>query len=63
MDVPLNCIICRKYSGSGISILEKFICDECEKKLVDAEVEDDRYDEYKDMIKKNIYGDFFISSH
>jgi len=60
MEMALECIICRKASGKGISILGKFICRECEKTLVNIEVDDEGYDWYKDMIKKNIYGDTII---
>jgi hypothetical protein len=54
MDASRKCVICKEYSGNGISILSGFICSECEKTLVNMNINDDRYDSYKDMIKEII---------
>lgn len=62
MNNVLECAICKKNSGTGISILNKFICDECEKTLVNVDINDNRYEMYKDMIKRNIYGDIILKS-
>lgn len=61
MAVSMKCNICEKNSGRGIFILNRFICDECEKNLVNIDVSDDRYDGYKDMIKRNIYGSITLN--
>lgn len=55
MDTATKCIMCGKYSGSGISILNSYICEECEKVLVNTDINDEKYDEYKKIIKDKIY--------
>lgn len=60
MNVPIICAICRKPSGDGVSIFGKLICSECEKTMVNLDINDGGYDEYKDLIKKNIYGDIIL---
>lgn len=60
MDISKKCVICRKDSGNGISVLGRFICCECEENVVHTDVYDEDYDIYKDLIKKNIFGDIII---
>lgn len=60
MDVPVRCIICSRGSSDGINILGSFICSECEKVIVNSDVDCVDYNEYKDLIKKNIYGDMIL---
>lgn len=57
MDSLVRCVICGCYSGNGISILNRYICEECEKTLVNIDINDIRYDEYKNMIKEKIYNE------
>jgi hypothetical protein len=57
---PLTCVICGKCAGDGISILGNAICTECEKTIVNTDINSDRYDEYKDLIKKKIYEDITV---
>lgn len=60
MDISTRCTFCLKQSENGVFILGKFVCNNCEKTMVNLEVDDDRYDEYKELIKKNIYGDIIL---
>lgn len=55
MDDSMQCIMCGKYSGSGINILNRFICGDCEKAMVNMDINDVRYEQYKTMIKEKIY--------
>lgn len=56
MDGHRKCIICGGLFHNGIKILDRFICNECEKTLVDTDICDGIYDEYKELIKNGIYG-------
>lgn len=49
-----DCIICRKPLKDGIMISGRGICSSCEKRLVNAEVDTDFYEYYKDCIKKSV---------
>lgn len=40
---PDHCVICDSLKPSGIRVLEKFICDECEAEMVKTDVTDDKY--------------------
>lgn len=37
------CVICNKPNEEGITILEQFICNFCEKEMLTTDVEDERY--------------------
>lgn len=37
------CIICGKKKGSGIKVNNAFICSECEKEIINTEVENEKY--------------------
>lgn len=49
-----RCIICSQ-EGYGIIIREKLICTECEKKAIEADINSDFYEFYKNKIKKELY--------
>lgn len=49
-----NCIICRKPFTDGIIVNGRLICRSCEHKLVNAEVNTDFYEYYKECIKRSI---------
>ncbi|MBU5591697.1 sigma factor G inhibitor Gin [Clostridium sp. MSJ-4] len=48
------CILCRKSINDGIIINGKYICKACEDRLVNANVETDFYEYYKECIKKHL---------
>ncbi|KPU43058.1 inhibitor of sigma-G Gin [Oxobacter pfennigii] len=60
MDIPMECIFCKKSSGTGINILGEFICIDCEETLVNTDINDENYEIYRELIKKNIYGEIFL---
>lgn len=60
MDIPMRCIMCGRCSGGGISILNGFICEECERTLVNIDINDIRYDDYKNMIKEKIINELIL---
>lgn len=39
-------MVCQKEQTEGITILEKFICNDCERDIVKTDVEDKRYPHY-----------------
>ncbi|MEG0857828.1 MAG: sigma factor G inhibitor Gin [Terrisporobacter sp.] len=45
------CYICRKEKDNGIMIGKSLICRECEKKIVNINIESIEYDFYKNKIK------------
>ena len=49
-----GCIICRKPLNSGIMVNGKRICKSCEERLINAEMDTDFYEYYKDCIRKTI---------
>ena len=46
------CYICRNEKDNGIIIGKSLICKECEKKIVNTDVESIEYDFYKNKIKE-----------
>ena len=38
-----RCIICQVSSAEGITILDSFLCTDCEQEIVRTEVDDTRY--------------------
>ena len=60
MDVTTECIVCKGYSKKGVTILEKFICCECESTIVNTDINDGSYQKYKDDIKMNILPDIIL---
>lgn len=47
-----TCIVCSEAKASGIRIFSQFICDECEREIVQSNVGDDNYPMYIDRMKK-----------
>ncbi|MGL4991646.1 MAG: sigma factor G inhibitor Gin [Sarcina sp.] len=50
------CIICGKKDTDGILILDKKICNDCEKKAITADINSEFYEGYKEKILKNVVG-------
>jgi hypothetical protein len=48
------CIICRKPLNNGIIVNGKRICKSCEERLINAEMDTDFYEYYKNCIKNTI---------
>ncbi len=46
------CLVCEQEKCSGIFVLGSFICDECEKKIIETRVHDDEYNGYLHKLKK-----------
>lgn len=46
------CLICEEEKCSGIFILGSFICDECEKKIIETRGHEDEYCGYLHKLKK-----------
>ncbi|MDR6227139.1 sigma factor G inhibitor Gin [Desmospora profundinema] len=42
----ISCVVCQEEQTEGITILEAFICKDCERDIVKTEVEDMRYPHY-----------------
>jgi hypothetical protein len=51
-----RCIICRKELNNGIMINGRVICKSCEERLVNANVDTDLYEYYRDCLKKAVVG-------
>ncbi len=49
-----GCIICRKPLNSGIIVNGKRICKSCEERLINAEIDTDFYEYYKNCIRKTL---------
>jgi hypothetical protein len=47
-----TCIVCCTTKASGIRIFSQFICDDCEREIVQTDVEDANYPLYVDRMKK-----------
>ncbi|OYD06392.1 sigma factor G inhibitor Gin [Paludifilum halophilum] len=39
----IRCIVCEEERVKGIRVLDEFICETCEKEIVNTEVEDQKY--------------------
>ncbi len=39
----IRCIVCDKLQLEGIVVLDEFICDQCEREMVQTHVEDEKY--------------------
>lgn len=50
------CIICGDEDKTGIVILGKKICVECEEKAVKADIDSDFYESYRQKIFTNVVG-------
>jgi hypothetical protein len=46
-----DCLICKSGKDHGIHILGSFICHDCEKEMVRADVKDDCYSVYVERLK------------
>ena len=42
-STPVRCIVCEQPRHDGITVLDEFICDECERSIVRTPVEDKKY--------------------
>jgi hypothetical protein len=53
---PVNlggtCIVCRETKEVGIRIFSQFLCAECERDIVQTDVQDEKYPYYIDRMKK-----------
>ncbi|MDT8715775.1 sigma factor G inhibitor Gin [Clostridium sp. 19966] len=49
-----KCIICRKNHSNGIIINGRFICNTCEARLINSNIETDFYKYYIECMKKII---------
>ncbi|WP_163195599.1 sigma factor G inhibitor Gin [Clostridium thermarum] len=49
-----RCIICRKTLNDGIIINGRILCKACENRLINAKVNTDFYNYYRDCIKKTV---------
>lgn len=50
----MRCIVCGK-EGYGIIIRGKLICIECEKKVIECDINSDFYEFYKNKLKEEVY--------
>lgn len=50
----IDCILCRKPLSNGIIILGKGICRECEKKIVESDINSEDYNIIEEKIKNSI---------
>lgn len=46
------CLVCEEEKPSGILILGSFICEECEKKIIETRVHEKEYCGYLHKLKK-----------
>jgi hypothetical protein len=55
-ETPLNsCIICGQPKAEGILIMSELICDDCEKEIVQTDVQDSRYPYFVSQMKQVFY--------
>ncbi|GAF66545.1 hypothetical protein BTS2_3446 [Bacillus sp. TS-2] len=47
-----ECMICEKKRIKGIHVLEAFLCDECERKMMTLNTDDLQYTYYLNQMKK-----------
>ncbi len=47
----VRCIICQRETPEGLMILGRFICNQCERRLVSLDVTDDSYGYYVERLK------------
>ncbi|MDA7028408.1 sigma factor G inhibitor Gin [Bacillus sp. CLL-7-23] len=45
------CIVCEEKKMKGIHLYTKFICEECEKKIISTSTTDPQYSEYVKKLK------------
>lgn len=51
----MRCIICGHEGYDGIIIREKLICIECEKKVIECDINSEFYEFYKNRLKEELY--------
>lgn len=56
------CIVCGKTGTTGIIIMSKKICTCCEQRAVEADINSEFYEFYKDRLVKNVLGKFASQS-
>lgn len=61
MKEGLQCYICKKKVSNGIVLLNQYICEKCEKEIVDTPIDQLKYRMYKNKIK-NIWKQFLIEA-
>lgn len=55
------CSFCSNMRINGIAILEQWMCNECEEKLLNTNIEDPIYDQNKEQIKNIWKGHYILS--
>ncbi|GGE22081.1 carnitine-CoA ligase [Marinithermofilum abyssi] len=48
----IRCIVCEKPRTNGISVLDEFICEHCEREIVQTDVEDRKYPHFVFQLRK-----------
>lgn len=48
----IRCIVCDEPKLEGITVLDEFICDPCERELVQTHVEDEKYPHFVFRMRK-----------
>ncbi|WP_235822060.1 sigma factor G inhibitor Gin [Gottfriedia luciferensis] len=51
MNVSTKCVVCEENKEQGIHIIQAFICDECEKKIVATETDAPLYQSFVEKLK------------
>jgi len=46
------CVVCEQMKSDGIHVYTSFICDECERKIIQTNTEDPNYKFYLHQLKK-----------
>jgi hypothetical protein len=54
--IEQGCLICDNQEMAGIYVLEKKICLECERGILETALDDPKYDEYRSSLKKLWFG-------
>lgn len=57
MGENFQCCLCKKKTTKALTILNKQVCINCEKKICSIEIEHQSYEHYKNNIKE-IWSDF-----
>lgn len=49
---PTYCVVCEQEKEKGIFIYKGFLCEECEKEIVQTDTDDPRYMFYLEQLRK-----------
>ncbi len=60
MQEYIQCEFCEKDSSKYIQLLGTYICEECEKQIINTSCEDIKY-EYYNIIVKDIWKEYLLS--